>query len=298
MRTITYLHNCNSGDLIAAMAGIRELYRKTGKKAVIYQALDIPGHYMPGLVHSVKDNKGIQVTMNRKMFDMLKPLLKSQEYIESFKIYSGSEKIDVDLTIIRESVSAEQERQEQFRIQRAKQFVNIPNMALPGWLMTAYPSMACDISEPWIILPEEDVEDPASDFILVNRTERYKAPVMDYSFLEGYEKHLLFIGTEREHYVFCREFKLDFPRLEVENFLELAQALQVCRFFLGNQSFAWNLANAMGVPRILEMCAQAPNCQPFVGRENYGALFTVQMKIFFEQLYVKKAVAGQRLPNN
>jgi hypothetical protein len=294
MNVKTYLHNCNAGDLVGALAGIREIYRKYGKKAVIYQQLDIPGHYLPGLVHSVKDEKGVQVTMNRKMFDMLRPLLLSLDYIEDFRVYYGDEKIDVDLTIIRESIVVE-EGQKHAHIISAKQFVNIPNMALPGWTMLAYPNMACDLSEPWIVLPEEDIEDPVSDCILVNRTERYKAPKMDYSFLKPYEKELLFVGTEQEHYKFLKEFKLEFPRLEAENFLELARALQACRFFIGNQSFPWNLANAMGTPRILEMYAMAPNCQPFVGKDNYGALFTVPLQFFFEELYKQKAVAGQRL---
>lgn len=297
MSTISYLHNCNAGDLICALAGIRELYRKTGKKAIIHQQLDIPGHYTHGLIHSVKDDKGVQVTMNRKMFDMLKPLLVSQEYVEDFRVYNDDENIDVDLTIIRESVTASED-QKHFNIQSAKQYVGIPNMALPGWLMTAYPPMACDISEPWIHVPSLLTDEKIAGKVLINRTERYKAPVMEYAFLKPYQAELLFVGTEQEHHVFCKEFHLNFPRLEVENFFELAYIMRECRFFIGNQSFAWNLANAMGTPRLLEMCAQAPNCQPFVGKANYGALFTVQMKGFFEMLYKQKAVHEEQPLND
>ncbi len=292
MKTLTYLHNCNSGDLVAALAGIREIYRKYGKKAIICQILDVPGNYMPGLIHSVKDDKGEQVTMNQKMFDMLRPLLLAQDYIEDFQIYTDK-KIDTDLTIIREWVDCDGDKAP--TIIRAKQFVNIPNMALPGWTMLAYPQMACDLSEPWISVPDGDFTEKC---ILVNRTERYFNAKNNFSFLKKYESDLVFTGTEKEHGKFCKEFGLNFPRLEVDNFLELAQAMKSCRFFFGNQSFPWNLANAMGIPRILEMYPLAPNCQPFVGKDNYGNPFQVPLEYFFDLLYNKKAAPMEQALHN
>lgn len=290
MNTKNYLHNTNAGDLICALPGMREIYRKTGKKAVIYQLLDMPGHYMEGLIHSVKDDKGVQVTMNQKMFDFLRPLLLSQEYVEDFKVFVGGTLIDVDLTVIREWVYYDPDTPQNIRrVMPGQQFVNIPHMALPGWLMLAFPPMACDISEPWIEVDVLVGNLQVLDKILVNRTERYHRSGISYSFLKKYESDLLFTGTEKEHWEFLKAFKLDFPRLEIDNFLELAQIMKTCRFFLGNQSFPWNLANAMGVPRILEMFAQAPNCQPFVGKDNYGFLHQVPLEYYFELLYNKQA---------
>lgn len=294
-KTITYLHSCNAGDLIGAMAGMKEVHRKYGKKAIVYQQIDIPGHYMQGLVHSVKDDKGTQVTMNQKMFNMLRPLLLSQEYVEDFQIYID-QKIEIDLTVIREWLDYDTDTPEiPPKVRAGKQFVNIPNGALPGWTMLAYPPMACDLSKPWIALSEKAVEDAAYGLILINRTERYQVKNMDYRFLKPYESELLFIGTEREHTLFCREFKLNFGRLEVENFLELAHILKACRFFMGNQSFPWNLANAIGVPRILEMFAQAPNCQPFVGEDNFGAYQSLPLEYYFQDLYKRKAAPKEQL---
>lgn len=289
MSTKSYLHNCNAGDMICALPGIREVYRKSGKKAIIYQVLDVPGYYMPGLIHSVKDEKGIQVTMNQTIFDMLRPLLLAQEYIEDFQVYAG-QKIDVDLTIIREWLDYDPEKPEiPPKVKQGKQFVNIPNMALPGWLMLAYPPMACDISEPWIDTPGLTVMDQS--YIMINRTERYLNKGINYAFLKKYQKELVFTGTEREHQVFCKQFDLNFPRIAVDDFMELAEIMKMCRFFLGNQSFPWNLANALGVPRVLEMFAQAPNCQPFIGEDNYGFLQQVPLEYYFEMLYNKKAAS-------
>lgn len=286
MKTLTYLHNCNSGDLLCALPGIRAAFRKFGKKAIICQVLDFPGHYMPGLVHSVKDAKGVQVTMNQRMFDMLKPLLLAQDYVEDFQVYTN-QKIDIDLTIIRESVLCDEDNPEvPPKIIAAKQFVNIPNLALTTWIMHAYPAMACDISEPWIETPGLTVI--YKKYILINRTERYINPSIKYSFLKKYQDDILFTGTEKEHQLFCKEFGLDFNRLQVDDFLELAEIMKLCRFFVGNQSFPWNLANAMAVPRILEMCSYAPNCHPFIGKDNYGFYQQLPFEYYFEELYHKK----------
>lgn len=288
-KTITYFHNCNCGDLICALPGMKEIYRKFGKKAVIYQKLDVPGHYMPGLVHSVKDEKGTQVTMNQKMLDMLRPLLLSQAYVEDFQVYDG-QKIEIDLTIIREGADpipgGPSGPSGSLKLSAPKQFVNIPHMAIPGWTMLAYPATACDISKPWIDVEKNGLFE---DKILINRTERYFNKEIDYGFLKPYESDLIFTGTEREHAKFCKDHGLNFPRLGVDDFLDLAQVMASCRFFLGNQSFPWNLANAMGAPRILEMFFQAPNCQPFIGEDNFGSPWQIPLQYFFEDLYKRKA---------
>jgi hypothetical protein len=300
MKTTSYLHNCNSGDLIGALAGIRAACRRYARKAVIYQVLDMPGHYMHGLIHSVKDEKGIQVTMNRNMFDMLRPLLLAQDYIEDFIVYSA-QSIDVDLTVIRESADFPDESAPLSGavITPAKVFVNIPCMALPGWCPTIYHPMGCNLAEPWIHVKEiptvPGYNPPFPEMILINRTERYLNEKINYGFLKKYENDLVFTGTEKEHRKFAKDSGLDISRLVLDNFLELAQALKACRFFVGNQSLPWNLANAMGIPRLLEMFDQAPNCQPFVGEDNYGFLHQVPLEGYFELLYNEKAAHVERL---
>jgi len=99
MNFTPYLHNCNTGDLTGALAGIRQIYLNDGKKAVIYQQLDVPGEYYAGAIHSVKDEKGVQVTMNRKMFDMMRPLLLAQDYVEDFQIYIDQKKTQCEYTL-------------------------------------------------------------------------------------------------------------------------------------------------------------------------------------------------------
>jgi hypothetical protein len=48
----------------------------------------------------------------------------------------------------------------------------------------------------------------------------------------------------------------------VSDFLQLACALSVCKLFIGNQSMAYAIAEAIKAPRCLEICWYAPNVDP------------------------------------
>lgn len=233
-----------------------------GEQAEIYQQLNVPADYYTGATHPVQ-NGGVMVNMNQATFEMISPLILSQHYISDFKEYVGQD-ITVDLDVI-----------------RSKCFVNMPFGMLPSWPMLAYPDMATDLSKPWI---DVDASPITQGVVVVNFTERYRNPTINYFFLKKYEPHLLFAGTEKEHRLFCEQWKIEVPYLKVENFLELAQYIKGSRFFFGNQSMNWNIANAMGHPRLLEMSSMAPNCQPFVGEKNYGYYHQGAAEYYFERL--------------
>jgi ADP-heptose:LPS heptosyltransferase len=55
------------------------------------------------------------------------------------------------------------------------------------------------------------------------------------------------------------------PRLhyaECSDFLQLARVVKSARLFIGNQSFPYALAEALKVPRILEVCPLYPVVTP------------------------------------
>jgi len=263
---ILFKHSANAGDLIACLAGIRQVCNDQGRKAVICQSLDIPSDYL-GQQHPVVDNDGQKVMMNHSMFDMLRPLLLNQVYIYDFVVYEG-QKTHVDIDIIREQC-----------------FVNLPFGSIQQWVFMAFPDMATDLSKPWISVESKiGIDLIAGDVILVNATERYRNHLINYYFLKDFQDKLVFAGTEKEHQIFCKKWKLTFPRLIVNNFLELAQAIKSCKFLLANQSSCWNLAEAMKTPRILEICAQAPNCQAFIGEKSYGFLHQGALEYYFNKL--------------
>ncbi len=88
------------------------------------------------------------------------------------------------------------------------------------------------------------------------------------SSLIRYEKDILFVGTEIEYHIFRLRQKLNIERLEINNFLELAQALKQCRFHLSNQTQAFQISTGLKIPRIVELCSMAPNVIPY-GKNAY-----------------------------
>lgn len=263
-------HCANIGDVFALMPALKKYWQVTKRQIQLCQMINMEGAYYPGAVHPTKSEDGRQVTMNVTMFEMLKPLVESQPYMHSFVPYTG-QKIDLNFDVIRGQTD-----------------VGMPNGMIQSWIMYAFPDLDYDLSTTWIELPEvknHPIKKQVKGKIIINFTERYRNPMMDYFFLKNYAPDLIFAGTEREHWIFCNKWELTIPRLEVKDFLEYAYALKYSRFLLGNQSMAWNLATAMGTSRILEVCKYAPNCQPFIGENSKGYFYQVGAEYYFRKMY-------------
>jgi hypothetical protein len=274
MKKITFKHTANSGDLIASLAGIKKICNDREAKAVIYQRLNVPGVYYEGATHPVKNESGVEVMMNENMFIMIRELLISQDYIEDVFIWEG-QKVDFDLDNIREH------------------FVNMPYGSIQRWYFYVYPQMTCDLSIPWISVGNDDTY---KDKILINRTHRYFNPKIAYYFLKEYD-NLLFIGTNEEHLLFCKEWKLSIPKLDVNDFYELAVAINSCKFIICNQSMCYNIAEALKSPRILELCAFAPNCIPH-GKDGYDFFHQPSLEYFIRKLSSIKCFVCNETANN
>lgn len=270
----TFKHSVNPGDLIGAMGSMKKYHDITKRKVVVAQTLDRRGEYYPGAIHPTTDQNGQQVTCNQYMFDMLKPLIESQDYISSFQKYEGQH-VDVDLDVI-----------------RGKTFVNMPHGPLTGWIALAHPDLEFDASKPWIELKgdcPEYVRKQVRRKIIVNFTERYREGTLEYFFLQNYAPDLIFAGTPKEHAIFCGKWGLTIPRLEIDNFLDLAYGLKESRFVLGNQSMIWNICQAMQIPRVLEMFRFADNCFPSIGANSYGYFYQVAAEYYFRSMYNRTA---------
>jgi len=251
---IRVLHCVNPGDLIAAMGALKKYWEVTNRKVIVAQSITTVASYYSGAVHPTVNERGENVCCNMPMWEKLKPLIESQEYIHSFEVYNG-QKIDIDFNII-----------------RGKTFVNLPQGAIQNWVPLAYPDLAFDLSKAWMILDgkcPDKIKKQVAGKVLLNFTERYRNPLSDYFFLKNYAPDLIFAGTEKEHYLFCSKWNLDIPHLKVDNFLELAYAIKESRFILCNQSFNYNIAEAIKKWRIVELCSYAQNCIHGIGEHRF-----------------------------
>jgi hypothetical protein len=270
----TVKHSVNLGDLIACMGAIKKYYDVSKRKIMVAQTIGTLAAYYQGAVHPTLNEHGQPVCINQSMWDMVKPLIEAQYYIHSFEKYEG-QKIDLDFDVI-----------------RSKTFVNLPHGMIQNWIIFAFPDLSFDVSKPWMFIEgkcPKNIEKQVKGKIIINFTERYRNTQMDYFYLKNYAGDLIFSGTEKEHFLFCNQWQLDVPRLELSNFLELGYAVRESRFVLCNQSMLWNLCEAMKRPRILEMCSYAANCQPGVGEESYGFYHQVGNEYYFRTLYNRTA---------
>jgi uncharacterized protein (DUF3820 family) len=265
MEIIRWLHTMPCGDLLSLMPSFKESYESTGCKSVIYQRVNVPyaefGAY-PGAQYSIKDKNGLPVTMSEEVFNAVKPLMLSQEYIQDFLIWDGNE-VDHNLDMLRQHDTP------------------MPFGSINAYLPFIIPATACDLSKPWLNIPYFIKQD-AIGKIIINRTQRYNNMYISYNFLKKYEGSVLFVGLPDEYEWFCKQNNLSIPRLEAKDYFEIAVALYNCKLYIGNQSSLWQVAEGQKISRILEVCKSIPNV---IG---YGPNFYQFLKQEALEYYVNK----------
>lgn len=259
--TISFKHSCFSGDLIYALAGIKALCSIEGDKANIYQWLNRGGLLYPGAAHPYKG-----MMMNEYAFDMMKPLIDAQPYIKSFEKWYG-QPVNIDL--------------DKFR-QELKHYMPYGNIVT--WPSMVYVEMTPRYWEPWLEVPEISyLKKKYRGKIVVNRTSRYHSDWLSYFFLKEYQSEVIFVGMDEEHEKFQADWGLLVEHEKVTTFLQLALIIKHCKVFVGNQSMCFAIAEALKVPRVLEVCDFAPNVIP-AGDGGYSARVTEPFKYIIEKL--------------
>jgi len=268
-KIITCKHSMACGDIISIMAGMKAHYQNTGEKWLVYQVIGLPGIYYEGAIYSTRSETGVPVTMNEHLFRMIKPLIVAQEYIEDFRIYQH-QPVDVDFDLM-------------FKMG----ICNKPWGMIQRWPFYVFANLAinCDLNKPWLTIPEPDeaIKKDLQGVIILNKTERYNHQ-LSYSFLNEYKGSVAFIGTKQEFQRVVGEHGITPAYLEVENFLQAAQYLSACKVFVGNASLMWNIAEAIKIPRVLEIFPPAQNCIPS-GPPGYDAMWQAGMEFYVKHLF-------------
>lgn len=262
---IRFLHCANAGDLLAGLAGIRRMCLDSNTKAIIFQQINMVGVGYNGAHHPFQDENGDPVCCSQSMFDNLRPLLLVQDYIEDFVVYSGQ---DIDINLNKA---------------RMETFTNQPLGSINRYLFHLCPQMTCDLSEVSLHVPPKDTDAIFKKTILINHTFRYRNQFVNYFFLKKYEEQIMFVGLEDEYNFFCNKWNLQVIHLQCSDFLGIAQTMKACKFFSGNQSALYQIAENLKIPRILEIFPLIPNVIPS-GANGYDYYGQHECEYYFDKL--------------
>jgi hypothetical protein len=248
-------HSGNAGDIIYALPTIKKIHEITGVPINLYfrlgQLLKLPNY---------NNHPNGNVMLNQKMVDLLFPLIRAQSYISKCEVYTD-EQIDIDLDYFRSGLIP----QDKGNIARWCAYIT---------------GVSAELWKPWLTVKPDT---GYADTILIARSGRYQNQTIDYSFLSKYP-NLKFIGVESE-YKDIQQFLPDIQWLQINDFLQLAQIIAGCKFFIGNQSFPYSIAEGLKVPRILEVSFEVINVVP-EGENGNDFFFQEHFEALVQQLAV------------
>ena len=117
--------------------------------------------------------------------------------------------------------------------------------------------------------------------IVIHRSPRYRNPYINYKFLNN-TKNLLCIGLEDEFKNLRKEIdNLEFH--DCKDFLEMAEIIKASKFYIGNMSFQYNMAEGLKISRLLEASPDFPVVFP-VGPNAFDAYHQNHFEKFFANL--------------
>jgi hypothetical protein len=170
-------------------------------------------------------------------YEVLEPLLKAQEYLDHVAIWNN-ESFDYDFEDHYKYHLIKGWQGNQTECYAMTQGMNIHDPANRKQLLL----------EPWLT-PVDPIVIPGKP-IVVNRTVRYLygAPSDEWhQWVEnGLGDYAVFVGTKEEHADFEALFNVKIEYYETKDLLELAQVIQGCEQFIGNQSVALSIAIGLG----------------------------------------------------
>lgn len=223
---------------VAVENGSRKTFKHSGARGDLIYSL--PTMKMLGggtlYVNRKKDHYFGVKLLDEEMTGLIE-FLKDQPYIDEVKEWDGQE-VDFDLDSCRDLDFT---------------------FTLISLLYQIRMGINADLSLPWIDTEKIPVICEAD--IIVSRTERYHSP-FDWAELTPWIGKAAFVGSQKEYDEFVKKTGLNIRYLETKTWKELAGVILGSKLFVGNQSFAYSLAEAMKHPRVLEACHFCPNCDP------------------------------------
>lgn len=227
---VNFKHSGHLGDIIYAIPAMLSLAQ--GRKINLLMHLGQPGVYSSKMKHPNGTAK-----LNAKSVELLTSLLLNQPQFNSIQVYT-SQHVHYDLDLIHAYP------------------LDLKMGSITHWYFWTF-GITGDVTKPWLTATPDN---SFKDAIVISRTQRYRTPGINYSFLQQYPR-IVFIGLDAEY----QDLKQEIPHLEhcpVKDFEHMARVIAGSKLFIGNQSFAYALAEALKVNRVLEIYPVCPNVIP------------------------------------
>ena len=247
-KELSFLHSGQLGDLIYSLATIKELSKS--HKCKLYIQIDKPMPLNYG-------NSSKKVFISKRSGDLIFPLLRNQDFLDVVDIYKD-EKIDINLDLFRDIPINLSFYSTRWFSHMCGININVENTFLSA--------------KPHNLIKNK---------IIIHRSPRYRNPYINYKFLNN-AKNLLCIGLEDEF----KNLKKEIDNLEFhdcKDFLEMAEIIKASKFYIGNMSFQYNMAEGLKIPRLLEASPDFPVVFP-VGPNAFDAYHQNHFEKFFANL--------------
>ena len=247
---LSFLHSGHIGDIINVLPILKSISKT--HKCNLFIKLDSPVEV------NYDYHPAGKYLLNKKIYKMLEPLLKEQNYIQNIKVFDN-QNIDIDFNIIRDLP------------------INLLfDNARYGFHVSG---VQADLNKQFLEVNEHE---KIKNRIIILRSLRYQNPFISYKFLENYEP-ALFIGLKDEY----DNLKKDLKNLEFydcKDFLEMASIIKTSKIFIGNSTIGIDIAEGIKSPRLLEASPYFPARQVH-GDKAYDFYFQGHFEKFFQLLY-------------
>ena len=246
-KEITFLHSGHIGDIVNILPTIKEISKNHICK--LYVGINVP------LPVQYSDHPGGKFFLNKKIYEMLYPLLSAQKYINKIEIYSNQD-IDINFDIIRDLPI-------NLLFDNARYGFHISGIQV-------------DLSKKFL-----EVEDhpKLKNKITILRSLRYQNPFINYNFLEKFE-NAYYLGTIEEYNHLKKEINnLEF--YDCKDFLEMASIIKSSKVFIGNSSLGIDIADGLKTPRLLEASPYFPARQVH-GENGFDFYFQSHFEKYFD----------------
>jgi len=235
-KTIRVLQSGHLGDLLYSMSWVKRAAEVNNAKVVFNVGFNE--------VSGTPNHPSGKFCINDNTYNYIKPLLEYQSYISKVQKH--------DHHLVNYNF-------DQFR----RLGLNLAAGDLKRNHGYVYPELQHDLSAPCIQAPKDK---QYKDVIVINLTDRYRNPKVDYRVLGNY--HIVFVGLDHEYDNFCQKYYLKPERIMIENALQMATLLNSCKLFIGNQSSTFAIAEGLKINRMLEVYTPCPNVMP-MGANGY-----------------------------